>query len=574
VEWLTGARMAEMARAAALYLEREKQRIDRLNVFPVPDGDTGTNMALTVRAAVERLGPVDSGSDELDLAGVLSRLAQGALLGARGNSGTILSQYFQGLFDGAKSYAKVGPQELAHCLKIASETAYRAVETPAEGTILTVARAAAHAAAISAERGAGLADVWEAALESARLVLEQTPDMLPVLREAGVVDAGGEGLVVILEGALRVLRGEPLAFPAEPAPAGGGAANARAAAYPFAETGAHSLSDFHTRHAVTLSEIEYGYCTEFLIKGEGLSLEEIKNRLAPLGDSLLVVGGEAVVKVHLHTNHPGLALEIGCELGRIAAVSVGNMWEQNEEAASAADRAAAFGTRTNGAGTGGSLAGGVGVLAVVWGAGFAELLEGEGVTVLPQPAAGAKPSTGELLEAIESMPQGEIVLLPNNKDVALSAKQAARLAKKPVRVVPTASEAQAVAAAVCLQPGLSLDEVARRIEESAERLRVGMLTRAVRDAVLGGVQVREGMFIGMVSGSIVASGAELAPVLADLVQALGPEPGRLVTLYRGEEVSESEAGSHRGELAERWGDVEFEVYYGGQPVYHYVVSLE
>lgn len=286
----------------------------------------------------------------------------------------------------------------------------------------------------------------------------------------------------------------------------------------------------------------------------------------------MVVGQESLVKVHLHTNNPGLALEVGCELGQISSVSVGNMWEQNTAAASDAHAAARNNVPRPSPKS--AQSGEFGVLAVVWGAGFAEILESQGVSTLLQAHGGSKPSTGEILEAIEQMPQEHVILLPNSKDVVLSAQQAAKITQKAVRVLPTSNEAEAVAASVCIVPGASVDDVWREMSSTIAELKVAALTQAIRDASVGGVPVQEGAFIGLVSGKVLASGIELSPVLVDLIRSLDPDPGQLVTLFHGASVDPSDVEAHLAALRSRWDDVEFEAYYGGHQIYHYVLSVE
>ena len=555
---LTGDLVVDMATAALNHLRRNKARVNALNVFPVPDGDTASNMILTLKAAIDAVG--ERGS----VAQVAQAMASGALQGARGNSGTILSQFFYGFSLGVKDLESAGPVEMANAFASAAKAAYSAVHDPKEGTILTVGRRWGERAVLEAERGADLIEVFEAALAAAVEALEETPQLLDVLGEAGVVDAGGEGLVVCLQGALAALRGEEIAL--ESGEWGDLQPNANGAAPALS---AHpTWSEAHHRDAIDLAEIEYKYCTEFLVKGESLSVDELRERFMPLGDSLIVVGDERLVKVHLHTNRPGQALEIACDAGDLLSVSIENMQEQNREhVESHRDRASA---KKNGEAAGPKVA----VVAVAAGKGFDELLRSQGVSAIVTGGQGMNPSAGELVDAIDATGAEHVILLPNNKNIILTAEQASTLAKTPVTVISTTSLPEAVAAIFHFDPTLPAGEAAAKMSEAASLVRTAEVTRAARDAQINGATVREGDFIGLSRGTLVSAGDALEGTLIETVRGLEPEDGALVTLYFGEDVTSEEASSHQALLQREFPACEIEVYFGGQPVYLYFISVE
>lgn len=556
VERLTGDLVVDMAAAALSHLQQDEARINALNVFPVPDGDTASNMILTLKAAIDAVGERDS------LAQVAEAMARGALRGARGNSGTILSQFLYGFHLGVKGLEAADALQMARAFEQASQAAYSAVHDPKEGTILTVGRRWAECAMAEAENGSGLTRVFEAALQGALHALEETPKLLEILGEAGVVDAGGEGFVVCLQGALAVLRGERVQR--VPRDLRGAASNGL---HPALALHAE-VEDAHHRDAISLAEITYAYCTEFLVQGEGLSVEAFKKALMPLGDSLIVVGDERLIKVHVHTNRPGQALEIACDAGDLLSVSVVNMKEQNREHVISRQG----GIQGQGAKDAGKAK--VAVVAVAMGKGFEEILKDQGVTAIVPGGQSMNPSAGELVDAIEATGAEHVILLPNNKNILLTAEQASALTQTPVTVVATTSLPQAVAASLHFDPALPAKEVAGRMGEAAAKVRTAELTRAMRDARFNGATIHEGDVIAMSDGKLLASSKALEEALVDAVRGLGPKEGDLVTLYFGEGVTDEDAKTHRRLLQQEFPACEIEAYFGGQPVYLYLISVE
>ena len=548
MQFFTGEALLRFGRAASAALAREQKRINGLNVFPVPDGDTGTNMALTMKASLEAATGLGALSE------VAGAMAQGALRGARGNSGTILSQFVSGFFEGVKGLEKADSWQLAQALKASAEAAYAAVGDPREGTMLTVGRVAAQAALEAASRGANVVELFEAALAKAVEALEETPKLLDVLREAGVVDAGGEGLVVALRAGLAALKGEELPDEAESDAPGGYASPVY-------------NGDPHNKHAIRLTDVEHQYCTEFLLFGDGLSIASLRSSLSPLGDSLLVVGTGSMLKVHIHTNEPAEVLRVACGWGEIDSVSVGNMKRQNREHAQPAAPGAGAHER-NGA------AGRVGIVAVAVGEGFEALLRSQGVSAVVHGGQTMNPSAGELAEAVDSLPHPHVILLPNNRNILLSARQVESLTKKRVSVIPTTNVTQAVSITVDFDPERDPEKTVEAMTRALERVRCAEVTWAVRDSSLGGRRVAEGDVIGLVDGELVASGSDIAGVVLESIEKLEPQRGELITLYPGADVSDEEAEAHRRAVKERWPECDVEMYRGDQPIFAYWISVE
>ena len=536
-----GRDLLEMFAAATCWLERNADAINSINVYPVPDGDTGTNMYLTMRATMEEAFHTKS-----DAAGTVAQaMARGALMGARGNSGVILSQILSGIADRLSEKESFSGSDFAEALETASQKAYKAVSQPVEGTILTVMREAAAAAKRKARRvRSSLKSVLASTVEAAREAVSKTPSLLPVLREAGVVDAGGQGLYVMLEGALRYIRGDtgpPVALAARDPDASWLAATASL------HEGAQS---------------PYGYCTEFLVRGKNLDSRTVLEEMLTLGDSVLVVGDESLLRVHVHTHDPGAALSRGTALGSVTTVKVDNIRSQAEE----------FVTRPRPEGEG--LAARVSTVAVVAGLGLEQMLSSLGVTAIVRGGLTMNPSTEEILAAVEACPSPEVIILPNNKNVVLAARQAAEHSTKRVKVVPTTSAPQGVAALLALNAEAGLEQNATAMEEARRTVRTAEVTRAVRPALLGSLRVRHGQAIALIDGQLkVAEESLRGAVRTSLTHMVMPGSG-LITLYYGADTSREEAQALADDLAREYPSLEIELVAGGQPHYHYIVSVE
>ena len=549
-----GRRLSRGLGDASRWLASQVAEINALNVFPVPDGDTGTNMNLTLQAAVQE---AEASSDH-SISAVARAAAHGALLGARGNSGVILSQFFRGIARALEKHDDADGREIAQALVQGSATADKAVIRPVEGTMLTVGRDAAQAAKARADGGAEIVEVLEAAVEAARASVARTPQLLPILREAGVVDAGGQGLLCILEGLLASLRGD-----VEPTRRSEG-----------------------VMAAATIESEGYGYCTELLIKGHDIDLEGIRGRVCELGDSALVVGESELVRIHVHTFHPGQVLELALSHGTIHKIKIDNMQEQHQHILDSRDGPTMAAPGCPAAANGRNAAGELTfseraakrahprLVAVAAGEGFAAILRSLGVEKVVHGGQTMNPSTEEMLRAVEETPSDEIVLLPNNENILLAARQVQALTGKRVVVVPTRDLAQGVAAALAFRPDFDLERNTRDMERALGGVRTGEVTVAVRAAKLDGFSIRAGDYLGLVGGELVVVCSGVDEAVGTVLDRLCQSEGQLITLYRGSDVTEEAARTLAAKLQAQHAGQEIEVIEGGQPLYHYIVALE
>ena len=539
-----GERFKRLVYAGLVWLRQHQEEINALNVFPVPDGDTGTNMVLTMQSAWEEVASVD----ENNVGKVVHRVAHGALMGARGNSGVILSQIWRGMARHLDNKEWLTAADLAAALEEGVRTAYKGVIRPVEGTILTVAREAAEEATLAAGRTTDLSVVLERAVRRAWDALARTPDLLPVLAEAGVVDAGGQGLCVILEGMMRALRGEVMGEPAAVAATVMGPAFA----------------------AEAVPEEEYGYDVQFLIVGQNLDVEAIRRDIDAMGTSTLVVGDSETVKVHVHVPDPGVPLSYAVRLGSLRDVVVEDMQAQYREFVRAREQARpAPAVMVSGAPPRE-----VGVVAVVSGDGLEKVFMSLGASAVVPGGQTMNPSTEEILRVVESLPMPKVVILPNNGNIILAARQAQELSRKEVAVVPTRSIPQGVAALLAFNHQAGLEENVAAMERAAGEVHTGEVTTATRDASLNGVQVRQGQIIGLQDDQLVVSGDTVDEVVEALLDRMGVADLEIVTLYYGADVRQEEAEALAARLQEKYPDQSFEVVYGGQPHYFYILSAE
>lgn len=536
--------------AGAAWLVEHRDAINALNVFPVPDGDTGSNMSATMQAAIR-----DIAQSEDTSAGVISaKLSRGALLGARGNSGVILSQILRGLAQGLDKKQTFTAHDLAAALQAAHQLAYRAVLKPVEGTILTVIRETAEAAQISAGRGDDLVSLVQDIVMAARQSVARTPDLLPTLKQAGVVDAGGQGLCTILEGVWRYVRGEAVQ---------GAAPVVTADTRGSARAGEPSVK----KGRVTIEE-EFGYEVVFLLRGERLDVEAIRQRIIDMGGvSTVVAGDEKMLKVHTHTESPGKILDYGVSLGSLLDINIENLQEQSltyaaESEAEHAQEDAQAATQQ------------IATVAVVSGEGFAQVFQGLGVGSIVPGGQTMNPSTEELLAAVDSVPAQEVILLPNNGNVILSARQVLTLSSKQVYIVPTDTMPQGIAALLRFNFAADFDTNCQAMTEAATTIHTAEITTAVRSVQIGGVRVREGDYIGLVDGNLNIAGRDMQRVIRETLEHMGIENCEIVTLYFGEDVTEQEAEDTARRIKERYSQLEIEVVDGGQPHYAYILSAE
>jgi len=547
-----GRILRTLVEAGRDWLDQHHALVNQLNVFPVPDGDTGTNMLMTMRNALKEAGAYDG----THAGQVAAKIAHGAMMGSRGNSGTILSQIWQGFAHALRDHATFDAELLAHALREASDTAYRGVIKPVEGTILTVAREAAEEAVAAYPTHRDLAELMDHVVLRAKDALARTPDMLPILQKAGVVDSGGSGLVFILEGMARSLRGESVE---------------QITAAPVV------VEDLATALAPE-DELGYGYDVQFIIAGRDLNVGVIRSAIDAMGWSTLVVGNEEAVKVHVHVHDPGIPLSYGIGLGALSDIVVENMQAQYQEylrertgqppaetVAAEEPPAPAFDLEADD----------IGVVAVASGDGLARVFRQLGATELVMGGQTNNPSTQEILDAIQRVPTKKIVLLPNNKNIILAAEQAARLATdQDVVIVPTRTMPQGISALLPYDPQGDLAETARAMDQAKDEVVTGEVTTATRSVELDGVEVSEGQIIGLVDGVLAVSGDSLEQVLRDVLAQMRADEHELVTLYYGNGIHRAEAEALVSALHESYDALEFEIVFGGQPHYHFILSAE
>jgi uncharacterized protein len=562
-KWLkcTGHQLCKMAKAGLIWLENNRAHVNALNVFPVPDGDTGTNMLLTMQSAYSRV----EHSKEMHVGKVTAQLAQGALMGARGNSGVILSQIWRGLAAGLAQREEFGAADLAHAFQIASDTAYKGVMRPVEGTILTVIREGAAEASDAAGKSDDLRFMLERILERCQQALEKTPDLLPILKQAGVVDSGGQGLVYILEGMLRYARGE--------LDLNGPVVEAESTSPPPLPR----LPDIAVPAQVLAvpegGELEFPYDVQFILLGSNLNVSLIRDTIDAMGDSTVVVGDESAIKVHIHVKDPGQPISYGISQGQIVDVVVENMQEQMEDIVKqgsppAVDLPPAGMSQPE------VVPGHIGVVAVASGPGLATVFRSLGASYVVNGGQSNNPSTEEILKAIEDLPTDKVIVLPNNKNIFLAAEAARDLSLKDVAVVPSRTVPQGIAALMALKPTGEVQINAETMEQILNTVRTGEITRATRSVELDGVTVKEGALIGLVDGRLCSSGPDDDTVLDGMLDRLAIEDCEIVTVYYGLDVQANDAARLRGKMESRYPDIEVEIVNGGQPHYHYIIGAE
>ena len=528
-----GSVLRGMFTAATLWLEKSCHQIDALNVFPVPDGDTGTNMLLTMRSTLDEVR-----GDEVPAGVVAGAMAHGALMGARGNSGVILSQFLRGLAQGLEGKERFNPADFSAALEQAATMSYRGLSRPVEGTILTVIRDTADAARQAVATAGDLASLFKVLTAAAAQSVARTPTLLPVLRQAGVVDAGGQGFLVILEGALRFLRGQEME----------GEPDIISPSLPLV------LIEYEMEE-----EEAYGYCTEFLVRGEYLDPDSVRRRLDKKGVSVMVVGDEGAIKVHLHTFDPGGALRYALKLGTLHDIQINNMDDQHREFLEI--RRAAVPTVP------------VATVAVTWGEGMAQVFQSLGATGIVPGGSTMNPSTREMLRAVEAVPSQVVILLPNNGNVVPAAQQVDSLTGKRVVVIPTRTLPQGVTALLAFNAESPLEETVAAMEAATRDVTTLELTHAVRSTTMQGLKVRKGQGIAIVDGEMMAAGDSLTRVISSISSRLGLGEREVVTLYTGDGADPAETEAIAGLLRSSCAG-QVEVVYGGQPHYNYIVSLE
>lgn len=545
--------LAKMFLAGAKNLDSKKDWINELNVFPVPDGDTGTNMSMTIMSAAKEV----SSLTEPTMAALSKAISSGSLRGARGNSGVILSQLFRGFCKVIKEYDELDVTIVCEAFQKAVETAYKAVMKPKEGTILTVAKGAADKALELAEQTDDLVFFADEVIKHAEYVLNQTPEMLPVLKQAGVVDSGGQGLVQVLKGANDALLGKEIDYSIE---------------------GVSSGASPEKITAETEAEIKFGYCTEFIIVlNNPLSdKEELKYKafLESIGDSIVVVADDEIVKTHVHTNDPGLALQEALKHGSLSRIKIDNMREEHQEKLikeseklakeQAAEEQKAKEPEKE-----------MGFVSVSIGEGMNEVFKGLGVDYIIEGGQTMNPSTEDMLNAIEKVNAKNVFILPNNKNIIMAANQAVSLVEdKQIIVIPTKTIPQGITALVNYIPDHSVEENKEQMMAEIENVKTGQVTYAVRDTEIDGKTIKQDDYMGIGDKSILAVGKDLKQTTLEMVDAMVDEDSAIVSIYFGSESSEEKAEEIASSIEEKYPDVEVEVNDGGQPIYYYVISVE
>ena len=555
--------LARMFLAGAKNLDSKKDWINELNVFPVPDGDTGTNMTMTIMSAAKEV----SSLTEPTMAELAKAISSGSLRGARGNSGVILSQLFRGFCKVIKEYDEIDVTILCEACQKAVETAYKAVMKPKEGTILTVAKGAAEKALELSDDTEDVVTFVEEVIKQAEYVLDQTPEMLPVLKQAGVVDSGGQGLVQVLKGAYDALIGKEIDYTIEGAPTG--AAPAKIS-------------------AETEAEIKFGYCTEFIIVlNAPMSDNEehaYKAFLESIGDSIVVVADDEIVKTHVHTNDPGLALQKALTFGSLSKIKIDNMREEHQEklikdsqklAAQQKAEEEAYEAAQADAKTNNMPAKEMGFVSVSIGEGMNEVFRGLGVDYLIEGGQTMNPSTEDMLNAIEHVNAKTVFILPNNKNIIMAANQAVDLVEdKQIIVIPTKTIPQGITALVNYIPDHSAEENKEQMMAEIENVKTGQVTYAVRDTEIDGKTIKQNDFMGIGDKSILSVGTDLRATTLEMVDDMVDEDSAIVSIYFGSDSDEDSANELAAAIEEKYPDVEVEVNDGGQPIYYYVISVE
>lgn len=549
----SGSALREAVDFATRWLDLNRDRVNALNVFPIPDGDTGTNMALTMHASIDATKDMPETASTGDVA---KQLAYGALMGARGNSGVILSQIFRGFAAPIAGRDMIDGDALAKALDGAREMAYKAVMRPVEGTMLTVIRVAAEHAQAAARHTSSLAEVLKASLDGAEKALAETPDMLEILRQANVVDAGGQGVVHILDGLYRYALGDITID----------------ASSTTDQIGAEMsfLDDVAEMHG----EDAFGYCTNFMVFGEGIDFEQVRAELSGMGQSAVVVGDDTVLKVHIHTENPGNMLDYALRLGYLDQIKIDNMTLQTEALTEQRASARQASARTPARDTPITIDGEIGIIAVAAGEGLATALRSMGADRIIEGGQTMNPSTEDLLQAVRELPVEKIIILPNNKNIVMAANQVADLSEKDVRIVPSISVPAGLTALSTFSRGIPLDKIVAAMTAGLEDVHAIEITEAVRDVELNGVNVVQGHLIGLINGELVASGENLGEVASRIFDSLCDEEPELLTVFVGENATDDGTDVIRAAIDAAFPGADLEILPGNQPHYRYIIAVE
>ena len=540
IQYIEGKMLRDMFVSGANNLQNHKELVDKLNVFPVPDGDTGTNMSLTISYAMKELAKVENDS----ITEIGKSLSKGSLMGARGNSGVILSQIIRGFSKSIEGKEQISTEDLAKAFKNGSDTAYKAVIKPIEGTILTVVRESGEYAIKAAKKEKDLLKFLEMVIDEANKSLERTPELLKNLKEAGVVDSGGKGLVLIYEGMYEALKGNPIK------------------AKDLNDSNVSEVKQAGT--SINTEDIKFCYCTEFILESNSISDTEIRDIMLKYGDSLAVVGDEGIIKVHVHTNDPGLVLQDALKHGQLVTIKIENMKLQHEKTLVGDTDEIAQSVEEKE----------YGFIATSMGEGLAKIFKDFGVDYIIEGGQTMNPSTEDFMKAIDSINAKNIFIFPNNSNIIMAANQAKELSDKNIIVIPTKNTPQGFTALVNFNADASVEENEQALMESLTMVKSGQVTFAVRDTVMNDVEVKEGNIIGIAESKLMDAGDSVDEITTSLVEKLVDEDSAIITLFYGEDVTEEDANNLRDELEEKFEDLDIELYYGGQPLYYYLISVE
>ncbi|MDM0547166.1 DAK2 domain-containing protein [Clostridium perfringens] len=543
---VNGEHLYYMMSNAANKLELQSEYVNSLNVFPVPDGDTGTNMSMTFRAAVKEI----EGMDNKNIGEVSKKLAKGALMGARGNSGVILSQILRGISKGLEGKEEADASEFANALLEGSKSAYKAVMRPTEGTILTIVRTAGEVAVALKEDN--ITELMREVCRESKIMLDKTPEMLPALKKAKVVDSGGMGLLIILQGmqealenGLKVTTGTPQAVKS-------------------------SVAKAQRSETMSEEDIKFGYCTEFIILGDSNHAEEFKSKVINKGDSLVVVGYEDVIKVHIHTNNPGKVLEEAVKFGELSKIKIDNMREEHREMLEGMYEEAAETEESVAAGEFKKYA----FISVAMGEGMKNIFKDLGVDYVIEGGQTMNPSTQDMLEAIEKLNAEHIFILPNNKNIIMAANQAAEISDKDIRVIPTKTIPQGITCITMFNLEADVEENTEELKEAMEMVKTTSVTYAVRDTEVDGKEIKEGNILGLVEGKIKEVGEDPYKVAEDLIDSLVDEDSELITIFYGKDCEEEKVDALIEKLEGKYEDLDVQCYKGEQPLYYFIMSVE
>ncbi|MCR3956111.1 MAG: DAK2 domain-containing protein [Gudongella sp.] len=547
---IDGYKLKVILESAAIKLEANKDEVNSLNVFPVPDGDTGTNMLLTMKSALKQGLEVEDNSAYK----VAQAASQGSLMGARGNSGVILSQLFRGFASGLEEKLEIDIPTFALGLKKAADTAYKAVMKPTEGTILTVARECGEKAMSICNHNDDMVSFLEEILEHGNEVLSRTPEMLPVLKQAGVVDAGGKGLLYLIEGALEAISDEKRSL----------VASERTQVMEV-QTKAKK------REHIDTDDIEFGYCTEFMINTTYGDVEEFREQISANGDSLLVVGGEGLIKVHIHTNNPGNVLEKALKLGELSDIKIDNMRYQHEEVLLKDELSRMNEVEQT---EHHNEVKRYSVIAISMGVGIDELFKDMNVDIIVSGGQTMNPSTEDILSAVNSTEGEHVIILPNNSNIILAAEQTKHLSDRSISVVPTKSIPQGIAALLVLDEDADLESNIESMTVAIDEVKTGQVTFAVRDTEFNGTAIKKNDIIGLSDKDILAAGNDINMVSLQLVEKLVDDDSSIITIMYGSDTTDEQANELAEALEEKFGDLDIEVVFGGQPLYYYLFAIE